>query len=73
VTWSITAEVVFNDVVYALEPGTPNGVVRDVTWTVESELLFNDVFYAPEPSAHAMLAAALPLLAALARRRARRP
>jgi hypothetical protein len=72
VTWSISAEVVFNDVVYALVPSAPNGVVRDVTWTVESEVLFNDVFTVPEPSSHAMIAAALPLLAALARRRARR-
>jgi len=72
VTWSISAEVVFNDVVYALVPSTPNGAVRDVTWTVDSEVLFNDVFTVPEPSSHAMIAAALPLLAALARRRARR-
>jgi len=72
VTWSISAEVVFNDVVYALVPSTPNGAIRDVTWTVDSEVLFNDVFTVPEPSSHAMIAAALPLLAALARRRARR-
>jgi len=39
---------------------------------VDSEVLFNDVFTVPEPSSHAMIAAALPLLAALARRRARR-
>jgi len=72
VTWSISAEVVFNDVFYALEPSTPSGAVRDVTWTVESEVLFNDVFTVPEPSSHAMIFAALPLLAALARRRARK-
>ena len=72
VTWSISAEVFFNDITYALAPAEPNGATRDVTWTLESEVLFNDVFTVPEPAPGVMLIAALPLLAALARRRAPR-